>query len=362
MCIFIKKNGKKVAALTLVPLLAINIYVGSRIVKINKLAKVDNGLQSSTVEMVDKNYFQNTTLSEESVEQIDKTSVEQIENTNVAVDENTIVNQENNTNVEQDEAPVVETTEEKNVFEKLQQIYLSSNRNFNEILESEDKSEPVYASALYVKLKEAGLNNEDIKTELDNILAFSLTFTDMDEETWESLFGKLLPTIDEFENVMDYYYPLAIYVHLNECDLEHTPHEFDESRLTCAALEEINSQAFVSYSNSDYIVEMIKSSQDEELIAQYNRIVSVGVDFDVALTELYNIYVLSQTPMCIDEDIYNELFKNLIITVGEYDNVFEVYNKLACYVHELNCDYEHYVDEYGTNVCEGMKLEYTYEN
>lgn len=323
MCIFIKKNGKKVAAFALVPFLAINIYVGSRIVKANRATKIDNDLSSSTVEMVDENKFQNMTLSEKSVEQIG--------------------------------TPV---TEEKNVFEKLQQIYLSSNRNFNEILESEDKKESIYASALYAKLKEAGLNDEDIKTELDNILAFSLTFTDMDEETWVSLFGKLLPTIDEFENVMDYYYPLAIYVHLNECELEHTPHEYDESRLTCTALEEINSQAFVSYSNSDYIVEMIKASGDKELIAQYNRIVNVGVDFDVALTELSNIYILSQTPMCIEENLYNELFSNLIITVGEYDNVFEVYNKLASYVHALNCDYEHYVDEYGVNVCEGLKLEY----
>lgn len=329
MCIFIKKNGKRVAALTLVPLLAINIYVGSRIAKGNNATKVDNGRKSSTVEMIDKKDFRTTTLSGE------EKSVEQT---------------------------VVKTLEEKNVFEKLQQIYLSSNRNFNEILESEDKSSPVYVSALYEKLINANLNEDVIKQELNNILAYSLTFTDMDNETWMDLFGNLVGTVGEYDNVMDYYYPLAIYVHKSECELEHSPHEFDESRLTCTVLEEMNSHAFTDCSYVDYVISMIEASEDANIINQYNKIVSSGISFEIALDELNSIYSLSQVPMCIDEETWNELFKHLLTTVNEYDNVFEVYGDLAYYVHLLGCDFEHYTDEYGVNVCEGMKLEYTYEN
>lgn len=270
-----------------------------------------------------------------------------------------IVTSNNEEVVEQTTVEIVE--EEKNVFEKLQQIYLSSNRNFNEILGTEDKKSEVYASALYVKLKSAGLSDEIIRTEIDNILTFSLTFTDTDEETWVSLFGNLLGTISEYDNVMDYYYPLAIYTHKNECDLEHTCHEFDENRVTCANLEEMAKNAFTEIPYTDYVIEMIMAA-DEGIISQYNRIINAGVNFDDALIELNNIYVLSQTPMCIDEDVWNELFKNLLTTVGEYDNVFEVYGDLAYYIHLLSCDFPHYTDECGVNVCEGMKLEYTYGN
>ena len=329
MCIFIKKNGKRVAALALVPFLAINIYVGSRIIKGSNVTKVDNDKKSSTVEMIDKQDFRSLPLSGEGK------SVEQ---------------------------EVVKTTEEKNVFEKLQQIYLNSNRDINEILENEERTSEIYASALYSKLKNAGLSDEIIRKEIDNILTFSLTFTDTTEEEWISLFGNLLSTISEYDNVMDYYYPLAIYIHKNECNLEHSECEYDSTRVTCVTLEEMAQKAFSEIPYADYVIEMILASNDEKVISQYNRIINAGVNFDDALVELNSIYELSQVPMCIDEDAWNELFKNLLTTVGEYDNVFEVYGDLAYYVHLLGCDFDHYTDEYGVNVCEGMKLEYTYGN
>lgn len=328
MCIFIKKNGKRIAALALVPLIAINIYAGSKMLKSNGATKVESGKSSSTVEMIDKNDYRTVTSSYEEVEQ---TTVETVE-------------------------------EEKNVFEKLQQIYLSSNININEILGSEDKKSEIYASALYAKLKSAGLSDEIIREEIDNILTFSLTFTDMSDEEWKMLFGNLNSTISGYDNVMDYYYPLAIYIHKNECDLEHSECEYDSTRVTCATLEEMAKNAFGEVPYIDYVVDMIKASEDEKIISQYNRIINSGVNFEEALVELNNIYSLSQVPMCIDEDVWNELFKNLLTTVGEYDNVFEVYGDLAYYIHLLSCDFTHYTDEYGVNVCEGMKLEYTYGN
>lgn len=325
---FIKNNGKKLVTLALVPVIAINLYVGSRVLRgINY--KNEKGVKSSTVQMTSKkDYNFISSCERELVEH----SVE---------------------------APV---SEEKSVFEKLQQIYLSSNKEVDELLENGDKKSEIYASALYVKLKKAGLSDEVIRREIDNILAYSLTFTDMDDETWMNLYGNMVGTISEYDNVIDYYYPLAIYVHKSECELEHSAHEFDESRLTCTTLEEINSHAFTEYSYVDYVISMIEASEDSNIINQYNRIVSSGVSFEVALDELNSIYSLSQVPMCIDEDVYNELFKHLLTTVGEYDNVFEIYGDLAYYVHKLGCDFEHYTDEYGVNVCEGMKLEYTYEN
>lgn len=327
MCIFIKKNGKKLVALALVPFIAINIYAGSKLVKNNESSKIESDKKESTVQMLEKkDYKQVTSVYEEVVEQKKE-----------------------------------EIVEEKSVFEKLQQIYLSSNREVNEILESEDVTSELYASALYRKLKNAGLSDEIIKEELNNILGFSLTFTDMSEEMWNQLFGNMLGTIGKYDNVMDYYYPLAICVHTNECDLVHTGHEFDESRLTCATLEEMNANAFSEVSYSDYVIDMIMASNDKKIISQYNRIVNAGVNFDSALVELNDMYVYSQVPMCLDEDVWNETFKNLLTTVGEYDNVFEVYGDLAYYIHLLSCDLEHYTDECGVNVCEGLKLELEYK-
>lgn len=251
-----------------------------------------------------------------------------------------------------------EVTEEENVFLKLQEIFMSSNKEINEILSEEEKTSELYASALYASLKEYGLSDEVIRTELDNILTYSLTFTDLDDETWTRLFGNLVRTIGEEENVMDYYYPLAFYVHKGECELVHTKHEFDENRMTCATLEKMASEAICEVPYAEYVVEMIQSSGDAKINEQYMRIVNSGVNFDLALDELSSIYVLSQVPMCVDEDVWNQLFKNLLTTVDEYENVFSVYGDLASFVHALNCDYVHYIDEYGVNVCEGLRLEY----
>lgn len=306
--------------------MAINLYAGCRIVD-KVFTKNNDDKKSSVVQLVEKEDYKIVEPST-SEEVVDKSSIE-----------NQII-------------------EEQNIFEKLQQIYLSSNKEVNEILESENKKSELYASALYMKLKSAGLSDDLIKEELNNILSYSLTFTDMDDEMWISLFGNMLGTIDKYENVMDYYYPLAICVHKSECDLVHTGHEFDEARLTCTALEEINANAFSDISYDSYVIEMIMASSDEEIISQYNRIINGGVDFNEALVELDSIYVLSQVPMCIDEDVWNETFKHLLTTVGEYDNVFEVYGDLAYYIHLLGCDLEHYTDEFGVNVCEGLKLEY----
>lgn len=315
-----KKNGHRMLSLALVPIVAINLYAGSKMLKKN-ISEEKVEPKSVTTHMVEFNNYREVSVESEVLETQEEVS-------------------------------------ETDVFSRLDKMYESAGKDFNELLSIEDKFSELYASGLYAKLKSVGLSDEVIREEIDNILAFSLTFTDMDDQTWLRLFGNMESTISEYDNVIDYYYPLAIYVHKNECELSHTAHEFDEERMTCATLEEMAENAITMLPSIDYVIEMIKASEDEQVISEYKRIEAAGLDFNAVLGELNNMYILSQTPMCIDDEVYKELFSNLLTTVGEYDNVFVVYGELANYVHALNCDYEHSVDEYGVNVCEGIKLEY----
>lgn len=254
--------------------------------------------------------------------------------------------------------PEVEKTCKDNIFSKLQTIYETSGKTIEELLASENKMSEHYVAGLYAKLKSFDLSDEVIRTEIENILKMSLTFTDIDEETWMRLFEKLETTINEYDNVIDYYYPLAIYVHTSECELTHNSCELDDSRITCATLEQMASSAFSDISYAEYVKDRIEASENQELIKEYQRINDAGIKLEDVLKELENIYELAQIPMCIDEDTWNELFKNLLTTVNEYDNVFQVYASLAKFVHELNCDYTHSINEYGANVCDGKILKY----
>lgn len=180
----------------------------------------------------------------------------------------------------------------------------------------------------------------------------------MSDEEWKSLFGNLQDTINEYENVVFYYYPLALYLHRKECSLEHRPSEYDDNLIVCDDISTrfATLQEEMSYGN--YVKEMLEASNEQKLLEQFNKLCSLGNSDDV-LNELSLLYMYSQVPRCIPDEEYFGLFKILSGSVTEYENIFEVYQDLARFIHLLSCDFEHEVDEYGVHICQGLKKIYT---
>lgn len=148
------------------------------------------------------------------------------------------------------------------------------------------------------------------------------------------LFGNLLSTISEYDNVMDYYYPLAIYVHESECNLEHSLDDLGD-RVMCSSLQESNEEMMAHLDNINYVVSNIYASEDEEAIKLLDRIIGSDANFYEALDELEMVYELTLNPTDFDNQTWNALFKNLLMTVAEDENVCEVYYYLANRIHNL---------------------------
>lgn len=256
-----------------------------------------------------------------------------------------------------DEDEVLEVEKPQNKYEKLGEVFLLSGLSVDEVLAANDRDSELYVSALYAKLKAAGLDDQVIDEEINNIVTYGYSYTDFSEEAWQDMFGNFLQTIDRCENVMDYYYPLAKYLHLEECDLTHTYSEFGDGRITCFDIDEkYNKQMNTAISYTDYVISKVYESENEELIYQMDRIICSDEDTEECLLELKTIYELAVVPMCVPEEIWNASFKNLLGTVGVRENVCDVYYGLACFVHDLDCDFEHYTNEFGMQECEQVKL------
>ena len=66
--------------------------------------------------------------------------------------------------------------------------------------------------------------NENIKDgleELNNLYTFATIPTELDEETWNNLFGNLNSTLKDGEVLYDLYYDLALYFHETYCKYDH---------------------------------------------------------------------------------------------------------------------------------------------
>lgn len=314
MCVFTDKKVGKTLAFVLVPAIAINTYVGARILSKNLNDKVNIKKEETSVVNI---------IAEQAV-------------------------------FYESESEIEITFEEKNVFEKLRDIFNASGCSIDEILGDCDINTELYASALYMKLKSYNIPDDIIKAELENIMLLGYSYTDIDEKQWKTMFNQLLNTISNRDNVLDYYYPLAKYIHYNECSLEHKS-EYNDGRITCDSLQEKFNKNFCNVSYLEYVTDMVNASDDLELINSLNRIINSESDKEACLYELENIYQISLVPMCVSEDVWNSYFKNLLKTVSCYENVCEVYYKLACFVHMLNCDYEHSISEFDTIQCESNK-------
>ncbi len=242
-------------------------------------------------------------------------------------------------------------------YRELDKIYLETGLSVDEILRTYDKDSIEYISGLYVKLHLSGLSDEVIEKELNNIMIMGFTYTDTTYEVWQMLFGNLLTTISEYDNVMDYYYPLAKCYHLSVCDLVHQESVFGDGRVNCANIENALKDLFVdNLSYSEFVIDSVYKSGNDDIILWLENILTSDVDVDKCFLELENVYQMAVVPRCVPDDIWQECFGELCKTVLPDQNVCEVYYELACFVHELSCDFEHYINEYGTRECEASKL------
>ena len=368
MCVFTDKRTKAIA-FALVPLLAINVYVGSKMLS-KTSGKIEVGNQPGIEDMVDQNILNggtslefdkvveftesvqesqaiNTTLSSSGVvsdlmidSQVTQGTDDEI---SCNLDEN-LDNQSSNEVVEEDE------------FSKLYKLYLDSGIDYEIILAMEERGTDLYAAALYAKLKANFVSDDIIRNELRNIIVCGSNATCVSEEVWIALFGNLDRTVSMYENVVDYYYPLAKYVHLQNCNLEHEPIFFDEFRINCSDITKTYNEWHPEVNIDDYFRDMVLASQDDNLISKFNQIRSSGLPIEVILTELEYVYSLSMIPRCMCEEDWLMCFGNIEKTIAPTENVCMYYYDLAFYVHSLMCDLEHNLNEFDRYSCEAYSL------
>ncbi len=320
MCVFTDKNIKKYAALALVPFVVVNTYVGCAIATKGNLKEDKYNEDVPGIE---------TTLEIEVEDGIHMTD-------DMKLSESIVFPQYQ--------------------FSKLMALYEQAEMSYEQIILEEDRDSDIYASALYAKLKSNSLDDSIIISELENVICFGTQGTCVSEDVWYSSFGNLLGTISEFDNVVDYYYPLAKYLHLNSCSLEHETLFFDEFRVTCSNLETALNLKLPQFDYKSFIIEMIEATDDEKLILQLNTIINSEVNFDDALNELENVYQCAQLPTDLSDEFWNMLFGNLMKTVSPEENVCIFYYDLAYYVHSLWCELHHDVNDFGMYECVDRSL------
>jgi len=110
-------------------------------------------------------------------------------------------------------------------------------------------------------------------------------------------------------------------------------------------------------SSSNSIVDTIMAMEDTNpLKIALNRILNSNQDTETCLQELEYIYELGMIPRCASDEEW-ALISHLDATTEEMENPFEVYYELAVYVHQLTCDEEHYVNEFGQMECKTLREE-----
>lgn len=336
MCVFTDRK-KKAIAFALVPVIAINVYAGCKM--LTKTSKNTLNEPSTSIEQIIDEIPGETYLeldeSNIDVEIVDESQLSQDTNGDIILDK---------------------VVDEETDFTKLDKIYKESKLDIDTILKNEDRNTELYASALYAKLKNSSIPDDVIRHELSNIIIYGSNATCVDEETWYKLFGNLLGTISMYDNVVDYYYPLAKYVHLYSCDLEHSLLFFDEYRVICNDIQDKYNCLNPQVDLRSYFIEMVSATNDIRLIEQFNRLLNSGIDLDILLGELENVYVLSMIPTGMSEEEWVYYFGNLVKTVDEYENVCIYYYDLAYYIHGLWCDFDHQLNEFNRYECESYKL------
>lgn len=208
-----------------------------------------------------------------------------------------------------------------------------------------------HVCSLYENIMKYNISNTEVQRELNNILMARMVATELSEQTWHIMFNNLMKTIPNNVNVIDYYYPLALYMHMKDCELVHCS---DGESLVCDGLyEEFSNYTVESF--QDYVVRRVNEMNINSMKDALYRLLGYGYSIEDVRPELERVYKFCTIPMCIDEEVWVMSFTKLLDTVNEYENVCEVYYDLANFIHQIECDYEHYINEFGMTECDMTK-------
>ena len=204
---------------------------------------------------------------------------------------------------------------------------------------------------LYDLLFINGCNLEDVNRELGNVLLVKLSGIKINAEERIVLFNTLGKTIPLDVDVVEFFYPLARYVHLKNC--HEIVHGDEDGNVLCEDLKN-KTQAFTMINFEEYIAKKVSESGSISLNDAYGRIKAYGYSLDEVLVELDAIYNVCSIPTDFGEDTWNLLFGRLLKTTTEFENVCYVYYDLAVLVHEAVCRDKHYVNMFGATECNSM--------
>lgn len=242
------------------------------------------------------------------------------------------------------------------VLESENEVELTQPIEENKIvpLVNETKEEDKYKELceLYDQLLISGCDMNDVHRELQNILLVKITGTNVMTEERIVLFNTLGKTIPRDVDVIDYYYPLAAYVHLKTCS------EFIHNDGKCEGLTKA-AENFRVISFSEYITDKVYESGSLTLRDAMERIISSEYTLEDCLVELDAIYNVCTVPTDMSEETWNQLFGRLLTVTGEYENVCYVFYDLALLVHKSVCDYPHYINMFGATECDNMTYKLT---
>ena len=205
---------------------------------------------------------------------------------------------------------------------------------------------------LYDNLISHNIAVTEINRELNNVLLAHLVPTDIPEQTWDIMFNNLMKTVSGDVNVVEYYYPLALYKHVNECELEHT-YNVDGTIQCSDMVTSLQNYQVESFEN--YVIRRVEEMEITTIKDALHRILGYGYSINDVKGELDIIYKVCTVPMGVDETFWYQSFSKLLETVNEFENVCGIYYDLANFIHQIECEYPHYINEFGMTECQKVK-------
>lgn len=122
--------------------------------------------------------------------------------------------------------------------------------------------------------------------------------------------------------------------------------------------ENIDYQLVVkTYLSTDY--DKRENLKNDYLRALYMLMINSNVPMSTYINELNTLMIMQQIPMCVPDDVWYQSFGNLIALDPECLSLYEMYIDMAMYIHNLNCDNNHYLNDYYGYSCEDLEKEYT---
>lgn len=209
---------------------------------------------------------------------------------------------------------------------------------------------------LYNQIMSSDYPLDDIDRELNNILLVKLSNMKVTENDKNVLFHTLSMIVDDGVNVVDHFYPLAKYVHLQNCEQEHMIN--NSSEVECDVLNR-DMKCIKLESFSEYVTRRAHETGSRSLIDAVDRINNSEYTLEECLNDLDAVYTVCVIPTDLSEELWQSLFSKLLTTTNEFENVCTVYYDLATFIHRMNCEYTHYVNDFGAVECEAVTYKLT---